>query len=166
MTSAVMLGALGTLHSLGYPVSWREVHGGGGRLIKLPTYPWQRERHWHESEASRRDRVTSATHPLLGRMVSDTMPTWRTELSTRQLSYLKDHRVQGRIVFPAAGYIEMMAAAAHHLFGQAAFQFEEVEFHQPLFLSEEVSTTLQLRFDPQDSTFTIHSRNGKIRRTG
>lgn len=45
-----LLGSLGHLHVLGYPVAWRELCPGG-RPIPLPAYPWQRERFWLSSQA-------------------------------------------------------------------------------------------------------------------
>lgn len=47
-----LLEALGTLYALGSPIDWREVHPDGGRLVRLPTYPFQRQRYWFEAERS------------------------------------------------------------------------------------------------------------------
>jgi acyl transferase domain-containing protein len=43
-----LLEALGSLYALGSPVDWRGVHPDGGRLVRLPTYPFQRQRYWFE----------------------------------------------------------------------------------------------------------------------
>ena len=43
---ATFLAALGALHCRGVEVDWRAVYPGGGRLVSLPPYPWERERHW------------------------------------------------------------------------------------------------------------------------
>jgi len=47
------LDSLGRLYAAGAPVAWRAVHGNTPRRrVALPTYPFQRERHWLEdSEA-------------------------------------------------------------------------------------------------------------------
>src|SRR5262249_30626114 len=50
---AMMLASLGKLFTLGYPVDWERQFPEGGQLVHLPAYPWQRERHWHESEETR-----------------------------------------------------------------------------------------------------------------
>jgi acyl transferase domain-containing protein len=42
-----MLSALGTLYVSGYPVEFRRLYPEGSYL-RLPLYPWQRERHWIE----------------------------------------------------------------------------------------------------------------------
>jgi len=38
--------ALGTLWAQGVPVNWRTAQPGSGTWVDLPSYPWQRERHW------------------------------------------------------------------------------------------------------------------------
>ncbi|MCP4661731.1 MAG: acyltransferase domain-containing protein [bacterium] len=43
---ASMLEALGALHTRGCAVDWRRLFPTGGRLVRLPTYPFQRRRYW------------------------------------------------------------------------------------------------------------------------
>jgi acyl transferase domain-containing protein/surfactin synthase thioesterase subunit len=43
---AVILGSLGTLYTLGYPVAWNHLYPSEGRCVTLPSYPWQRSRYW------------------------------------------------------------------------------------------------------------------------
>ncbi len=45
-----MLVGLGRLHALGASVDFRQLHPEKTRPVRLPTYPWQRERYWLESE--------------------------------------------------------------------------------------------------------------------
>jgi acyl transferase domain-containing protein len=59
---ATLLAALGQLYTLGYPVDWQRLHPEGGRVLSLPTYPWQRERCWQESEESRQKRLARIAH--------------------------------------------------------------------------------------------------------
>lgn len=42
----VMLGSLGILYTLGYPIEWNRLYTSGGRYVSLPSYPWQRSRYW------------------------------------------------------------------------------------------------------------------------
>jgi len=42
----VMLGSLGALYALGCPLDWSRTYPAGGRCVRLPFYPWQRERCW------------------------------------------------------------------------------------------------------------------------
>ena len=56
---ATMLHSLGSLHALGYPIDWGGLIPGPRRFVRLPGYPWQRERFWHESEESRVSRLSA-----------------------------------------------------------------------------------------------------------
>ncbi|GIN01250.1 type I polyketide synthase [Planomonospora venezuelensis] len=54
---ADLLSTCGALWELGAGVSWEHVHPGGGRVLSLPAYPFQRTRFWPEPTA-RRPRTT------------------------------------------------------------------------------------------------------------
>ncbi|MBI4860195.1 MAG: SDR family NAD(P)-dependent oxidoreductase [Candidatus Riflebacteria bacterium] len=43
---AVALESLGALHCAGFAVNLGRTGAAAGRPVRLPTYPWQRERHW------------------------------------------------------------------------------------------------------------------------
>jgi acyl transferase domain-containing protein len=45
---AALLGSLAALYCQGCPVDWNGLYPSGGRVVTLPSYPWQRERHWFE----------------------------------------------------------------------------------------------------------------------
>jgi acyl transferase domain-containing protein/surfactin synthase thioesterase subunit len=44
-----LLSSVAALHVRGYPVDWRKLHASGGRPVRLPRYPWQRQRYWIEA---------------------------------------------------------------------------------------------------------------------
>ncbi|WP_437672444.1 beta-ketoacyl synthase N-terminal-like domain-containing protein [Sorangium sp. So ce131] len=133
---ATLLDALGALYVAGFPVDWRGVHPRGGRPVRLPLYPWQREAHWIESDSSRRDRLGAPAHPLLGERLPSFQPTWENVIDVDRLPYLNDHVVQGTVVYPGAGYIEMMLSAARELFdaGDQDVELSDIEFRKALFL--------------------------------
>ena len=60
---AAFLSALGQLWTAGYPLAWDRILPEAGRLVPLPLYPWQRERHW----ASIADRVSASSVPVIAR---------------------------------------------------------------------------------------------------
>ncbi|KAL9121258.1 MAG: hypothetical protein Q9187_002183 [Circinaria calcarea] len=94
-------------------------------LLKfLPKYQWDHDRiFWHESRASRVYRARKdRPHPLLGSRITDEVENemrWRNLLRPSELPWLHGHRLQGQIVFPAAGYIatavEASKVLANHL---------------------------------------------------
>ena len=155
-----MLSALGSLYAAGFPVNWGAFQGVSARFVRLPAYPWQRERHWSESEESKADRIGVARHPLLGSRVSSARPTWEVEINTRLLGYLQDHAVRGAVVFPGAAYIEMALAAGREVFGGGDVAVEEIRFDRALFLPEGERPRAQIAIDAEEGTFEIHSRSG------
>lgn len=58
--AATMLTSLGYLHTLGFTIDWTTIVPQNGRYVALPTYPWQRERYWLESQRAREDRLGDA----------------------------------------------------------------------------------------------------------
>ena len=88
-----------------------------GRFVRLPLYPWQRERCWHEAEESRVSRSTPPAHPLLGVAQGGPRPAWEARLDLRLTPYLADHRVQHAAILPATAYLELAFAAAREAFG-------------------------------------------------
>ncbi|PYQ09020.1 MAG: polyketide synthase [Acidobacteria bacterium] len=142
---ASMLGSLGALFDLGRPVRW-EVVNPTGRPVRLPSYPWQRERFWREEAKKGRDRPASG-HPLLGghvQSVADGTHFWDVELGTEAIPWLADHRVQGSVVLPAAAYLEMALAAAREAFGPGRHAIEAASFEKALVIPEGREERLQL----------------------
>ena len=141
----VLLGSLGALYTLGYPVDWNLIYPIAGRCVRLPFYPWQRERCWLEPSAggtdSHREQVSrsgTGNHPLLGRHFKSAHPAgthfWETTLDKNSRPYLDDHRIQGVAVLPASAYVEMALAAAVEVFGAQSVALKDVEFRKALFL--------------------------------
>ena len=111
--SRALLNCVGALHCNGHDVAWDAVHPrDGGRLLKLPSYPWQTKRFWNETQEATEALFYDPVHPLLGQPVSAVHPTWEAELSTVLNAFLADHRIQGSVVLPGAVYVEMALAAA------------------------------------------------------
>jgi acyl transferase domain-containing protein/acyl carrier protein len=171
----VMLGSLGALYTLGYPVDWSRIYPAGGRCVRLPVYPWQRERCWLETAAGDTDshweqtaRSRNGKHPLLGRHFKSAHPAgshfWEATLDKRTLPYLDDHRIQGVAVLPASAYLEMALAAAVEVFGEQSAALKDVEFNRALFLPESGTRTIQVILSPGAdgaASFHIYSRPGE-----
>jgi acyl transferase domain-containing protein len=156
---ATMLTALGTLHAVGHRVGLRALYPDGGRCVRLPRYAWRHQRYWQELSSVTDARGSSNDHPLLGRAFRAARPYWEKKIGPELLAFLGDHRVQGHILFPAAGYLEMALAAGKRLFGTDVCTLEDVEFLNPLLLPESgEAPRLQLTYDAAEKEFAIASR--------
>ncbi|PYQ42302.1 MAG: polyketide synthase [Acidobacteria bacterium] len=167
---ATMLESLGALHALGAEVDWRALFPAGGRCLRLPAYPWQRERFWYDGSPAARGRNVSArrgSHPLLGpHLASSTdagMHFWETDLGPDLVSWTSDHRVDGLRVLPASAYIEMALAAAAEGFGGRPSIVSTVNFQGALLLPENdtETVTVQVQLSSERSgaaSFQISSR--------
>lgn len=152
---ATMLGSLGALHVLGNPVDFPALYPSA-HVVRLPTYAWRLEHYWSEASEWRDARLAMPAHPLLADSLKTALPTWRTSIDLESFQYLNDHRVQGRVVFPAAGYVEMGLAAARVVFGPSVQVLEEIDFQRALFLPDVGEViSLELSCDPRDGGFVI-----------
>ena len=108
------------------------------RRLGLPTYPFQRRRHW----VGPRRRGARAGHPLLGQRRDSPggEVTFETELLVTDPAWLGDHRVFGLAVAPGALHAALVlaagAAANRESVGAAAVAVEDLRLHGPLVLPE------------------------------
>ena len=146
----VMLEAFGALYTAGCPIDWACLYPTGGHVVPLPAYAWQRERFWVEDsgQAPVAQPARKGGHPLLARYFRSAAHQgthfWETDLSARAFPYLSDHRVQGAMVMPAAGFSEMALAAATEVFGAGCHTLQHLQFQKALFLADDQPKTIQL----------------------
>ena len=102
--------------------------------ISLPSYPFQRERHWVQRTGRRR---AEAGHPLLGLRHESARGeiAFETEVFPSDPAWLSDHRVFGRLIAPGALY-GAMAASALLAEGSTSVVMEDIQLHNPLVFSE------------------------------
>jgi acyl transferase domain-containing protein len=156
-----MLGSLAALYTQGYAVNWETFYPKKGAFVRLPTYPWQRERYWVESEDSHRRRLGIEDHALLGHYLRAVRPSWELQVIKRRLPYLDDHRIQGTVLMPGAAFIEMVLVAAREAFGAGTYVLEDIEFHKALFLPDDEEPVLQTVLEPEAAAFEIYGRAGE-----
>ncbi|MER7516740.1 non-ribosomal peptide synthetase/type I polyketide synthase [Streptomyces sp. NPDC126499] len=151
--------SLAALHTMGADIAW-DVLQPTGRPVTLPPYPWKRDRYWAEPGPVRDIRLGRRDHPLLGRRLAHAEPTWEAMLDVETTPYLSDHRIQGSVVFPAAGYVEMAAQAVRAMTGGTEAVLGDIELRKALFLADDEAATVQLSFSSEDAGFTIASVTG------
>ncbi|WP_289045450.1 type I polyketide synthase [uncultured Olleya sp.] len=146
--------ALAGLFVQGVQIDWTKQFRTG-QLIPLGSYPWVRETIWQETKLSKNDRLGVTGHPLVNARADEPHPIWEGELSEYVQHYLADHRIDGEIIFPAAGYLEMALNTQHHIGSDIIL--EDVKFHQALSVKD--TPIVRLISDVGSDSFQIYSRS-------
>ncbi|MDQ0601967.1 acyl transferase domain-containing protein/NAD(P)-dependent dehydrogenase (short-subunit alcohol dehydrogenase family)/acyl carrier protein [Streptomyces canus] len=156
------------LHTAGARLDFATM-SAGGHYVPLPSYPWQRTRHWISHTPSPatapaaatpqvppavRQKAAQTAHPLLGRPVPAEGAThvWQGPLDLSDNAYLRDHCIQDTIILPGTAHLELIGAAARTVTGSGALSVSDVHYHRALFLDEggpapEVKVTVTPRPD-------------------
>lgn len=128
-------------------------------LLSLPAYSWDKSRWWHESSELRDGRLAPGGKGLLDMRLPRATPTWTARLDARHMAFLKDHKVDTHVIFPAAAFVEIALEAGVQLFEGRPFAIEDFEIRKPLILPDPPSgLVLELTYEPGERTFTIQSR--------
>ncbi|MEO5715206.1 MAG: SDR family NAD(P)-dependent oxidoreductase [Luteolibacter sp.] len=128
-------------------------------LLSLPAYAWDRARWWHECGELRDARLGAGGKGFLDNRQPRATPAWTTRLDNRHMAFLKDHKVDAHVIFPAAGFVEMALEAGVQLFDGRPFAIEDFEIRRPLILPDPASAvTIEFTYEPAERTFTIQSR--------
>lgn len=146
--AAATFETLGHLYTRGADVRWDRVFTARHAVAPVPTYPFQRRRCWIDDGATKAAggdhwRQDSG-HPFLGRAVPSPLAE---KLYAARLSadapLLRDHRIQGDVVVPAACFIEAALAAAADRLGPGPLRLTEIAFHRRLVLPAAAFVDLQ-----------------------
>ncbi|PRP97904.1 Phenolphthiocerol synthesis polyketide synthase type I Pks15/1 [Enhygromyxa salina] len=160
--------ALGRLHCAGETLDWSTLFGPArAPAVELPTYPFERERHWLDAGSRPADLgsagLRGADHPMLGAIVAlaDVDALLITgNISTATHPWLADHVVFGRTIVPGAAFVELARAAAERV---GLDVVDELTLAAPLELSEGQAASLQIYVgEPDDGgrrSISIHSRS-------
>ncbi|MEI5527872.1 amino acid adenylation domain-containing protein [Streptomyces brasiliscabiei] len=157
---ATFTASLAALHNLGVDVDW-SVLQPTGRVIPLPRHPFRRDRHWVEPRPVAQVRQGRVDHPLLGRRLPGAEPAWEARLDSEALPYLEDHRIQGTVVFPAAGFLEMAVQAVRVVTGGTPAALAGIELRRALFLPDGESRAVQLTLSTEHGGFTVATPAGE-----
>ncbi|HEU4702899.1 MAG TPA: beta-ketoacyl synthase N-terminal-like domain-containing protein, partial [Conexibacter sp.] len=166
---ATLLSAVAELHVRGVPVDWAAVVPG--RRVALPTYPFERERHWVDdgAPAARGDvaevGLAALAHPLLGAAVplagSDEL-VCSGSVSLATSPWLGDHVVMGVALLSGTSFVELALAA-----GAAAGceLVEELTIEAPLALPDGAAVVVQARVGTPDAngrrTIELYARGAE-----
>jgi acyl transferase domain-containing protein/acyl carrier protein/ubiquinone/menaquinone biosynthesis C-methylase UbiE len=156
---AGQLEALAELWAQGGAVRWGRLRTSSpGRRIALPTYPFEKIRHWLSGREA--PRAAQGLHPLLDRAEPSLDGARFTHALSGDEWYLTDHQVGGHPVLPASAHLEAARAAAE-LAGRPVYGLSQVAFLHPLVCGEgERSFTLSLEESKPGLAFRIATGRG------
>ena len=131
----------------GVKVDWRAALPGAG-FVELPTYAFERRRFWLSGDGAAVDAtglgLGASEHALLGAVVErpDSGGVVLTgRLSPATQGWLTDHAVDGLVVFPGAGFVELAIRAGDEV---GCSMVEELTLQAPLMLPASGSVAMQL----------------------
>ena len=131
----------------GVKVDWRAAVPGAG-FVELPTYAFERRRFWLSGDGAAIDAaglgLGASEHALLGAVVE--LPDSGGVVLTGRLSpatqgWLNDHAVDGLVVFPGAGFVELAIRAGDEV---GCPVVDELTLQAPLLLPPSGSVAVQL----------------------
>ena len=148
--ATALVNAVGQMFIAGVGVDWGAVFGGcGAGFVELPTYAFERRRFWLAGEGLGSADVeglglVGVEHAVLGAVVErpesgGVVLTGR--LSVRAQRWLVDHAVAGVVLFPGAGFVELVLRAADEV-GCAVV--EELMLAAPLVLPAQGGVAVQV----------------------
>jgi acyl transferase domain-containing protein/NADPH:quinone reductase-like Zn-dependent oxidoreductase len=159
-----LLGSLGRLLCHGIPVNLGALNNIGDKatiapklLCDLPEYSFNHKKsYWDESRISKRYRLHSQGKlDLLGKPTPDwnkAEAKWRNFIRVSEMPWVEDHKINGSMIYPAAGMLVMAIEAANQVAipGRKieGFEFRDVHFVSALGIphtSKGVETHLYLR---------------------
>jgi acyl transferase domain-containing protein/surfactin synthase thioesterase subunit/acyl carrier protein len=165
----VLFGSLGRLYARGAALVFDRIHKSEApRRLRLPTYPFERTRHWIDSSSTDRPRASEPqTQGPLGARVS--LPeevrrdVWTQTLSPERadLGYLTEHRVDGQAIVPACYYIELGQQCLAQKNLAATHGLADMSFERALMLSDTEEHELQTHFRDPDGVgvIEVHARS-------
>ncbi|MFJ6690607.1 SDR family NAD(P)-dependent oxidoreductase [Streptomyces sp. NPDC091294] len=160
--------SLAEAYVLGAPVRWQEWFAGfPARPVDLPTYPFQRERHWLTAGTGVADVAAAGleptAHALLGAAVTiagtgGLVLTGR--LSPAAQPWLADHALGGTVLLPGTAFVELAVRAGDQV---GCPVLDELTLHTPLALPPRGEVQVQVMVGDPDGSgarpVRIHARD-------
>lgn len=123
----------------------------------LPGYAWRNAAYRAEPTGEGVDVFASGgVRPLLGWRTQADEGVWTNLIDAALHPWLADHRIDGAVVFPAAGYVEMALAAGAETFGPT--ELSEFEILRPMLLDDGAAIETRTTLDRSTGQIRIETR--------
>ncbi len=127
--------------------------------VRLPTYPWQR-RPFRLNDTTESVGALSPRpyHPLIGSRAEADGLEWHGYVDPETLPELEDHRVEGQVIMPGAGFVEMALAAAQIALRDDSVVLSEFEIVAPMIFAEDALREVTVRLAGSGNGIQVLSR--------
>lgn len=131
------------------------------KLISLPAYPFDKKRYWISDKVKSAEEEVQVLHPLLDRLddphSSQSGFVFHKLMRVTDL-IVRDHKVNGRCIFPAVGYLEMVFGAMVRIKRDVPCALRGVVWCKPLEIRESGQfVTLQILEKDEEFLFNVRS---------
>ena len=137
--------SIASLYNAGREINWHLINSYPKEALRLPDYPFQQQSLWMESRESKITRSASS-HPLLGIPKDHPTPAWQARIELGLQSSLRDHKVRGNSVLPAAAMLEAALTAAREVKQTKTTTLRRVQFLQACLLNDESPLHLETAY--------------------
>ncbi|MGQ0504513.1 MAG: SDR family NAD(P)-dependent oxidoreductase, partial [Myxococcaceae bacterium] len=155
-----MLESLGSLYVRGQSLDAGRLFPAGAPRVELPTYPWQRQRHWVTSKSRLRSSGQETGHPLLGLRIPSAgwSAVYESLIVASAELQLAEMTVGADAVVSAATLCELLRAAGEEWLGGSPAEVTELQLEQPLVISAKESRRVQVVLDDAGKSVTLFSQ--------
>jgi myxalamid-type polyketide synthase MxaE and MxaD len=147
-----MLEALGSLYSAGHRVVWEKQYTTPGRVVDLPSYPWQHESYWTtETQERQQSTPRAGMASFLDRHIQAADEPGKhlfevsIDLKNPKFAFITNHKVMGDVSFPPSAFLEFVWQGAALAYREERVRaLGDIRFERTLSLTDNKTRLLQL----------------------
>ena len=152
-----MLSSLGKLYAWQCDIDWT-TFVDQGKFIGVPAYPWNKQSYWSESNDSQVSRLPCVGHPILGARLPGSRLVYQGFIDVRAQPFAVDHKIQGHVLMPGTGFVEIGLALGKEIYGEGNFVLSDVQLLKAAFMPEKETLMSHTFLDSRTGKFFIETQ--------
>jgi acyl transferase domain-containing protein/acyl carrier protein len=137
-------------YSQGVDLIWDRYHQGiNYQRVNLPTYAWNKKKYMIENKNKQQNGYSIVQNNTIAPATG--VITFDCRIALEKLSYISDHKIFGKIIFPESTYLEMFIEASNLLSNDKDFSIENIELLLPYIFTDKGFVHMQLICTPKES---------------
>ncbi|SHN72055.1 type I polyketide synthase [Desulfovibrio litoralis] len=143
----------------GWNIDFKQIFLKPYKRKELPVYTWNREYCWLERTPEHRSYFEGERlHPLLGWALPLNPSVYENVINTVDFSWLNGHIAGNSTIFPAAGMIETILAAAKETYQKDQVEIERLSILRAFDLSKNLTQSTRIKISKEDGSFLYETR--------